>query len=127
MKIIVVIGDDVGNHDERYLAPDNTTDDQILDQLENFLKTFNSTLRPGESARHIVDVYEDEDADYEYFPPLFPHKWGKTNLVTVMSGRSSYDTYRCEKCGITGKRYSLGGDVRRDDKYNKQKYEYCIP
>jgi hypothetical protein len=41
---------------------------------------------------------------------LLKHVWEKTNLVTVMKGRVSYDTYQCERCGMTGKRFGLGRD-----------------
>lgn len=35
------------------------------------------------------------------------HQWEKTNLTTLGggNGRSTYDTYRCTACGLTGKMY----------------------
>ena len=35
------------------------------------------------------------------------HVWDKTNLVTIVKGRKSYDTVVCKGCGIKGKRYNM--------------------
>lgn len=35
------------------------------------------------------------------------HQWEKQNLVTL-GQKKSYDLYKCKRCGITGKVYTLG-------------------
>jgi len=81
------------------------------------LETFNATLRHGEQPREFVRV-EIKANDV----PL-RHQWHKTNLVTIMKGRDNYDTYRCELCGITAKRYGVG-DIVPDKK--KDFYKSCV-
>ncbi len=79
---------------------------------------FNRTLRPNELARTLVRV-EALSAESA------AHDWQKTNLVTVQHGRSLYDTYRCTECGITGKRYGLGGEILRDSQFKSRGYADC--
>ncbi len=79
---------------------------------------FNKTLRPGELARELVSVEELPDEPVA-------HGWQKTNLVTVQRGSSMYDTYRCTQCGITGKRYGLSGEVKRDSIFKSPGYADC--
>jgi hypothetical protein len=59
-------------------------------------------------------------------PILTEHDWEKTNLVTVSDRSGLYDTMRCKCCGITGKRFGLGPDVRRDPKFKAERYLKCI-
>lgn len=86
------------------------------------LERFNETLRPGEEPRRLLSVEELHEGDPrregDYPLPPLRHLWRKTNLVTQMnkSGRGSFDAYRCEDCGATGKRFTLGGDVVLDKK-----------
>jgi hypothetical protein len=81
---------------------------------------FNNTLRPYEKPREFVDLKVVDDRKL--------HDWGKTNLITVVKGGRSYDTMKCEVCGITGKRFGLGTmGVKRDTRYKAEKYEYCNP
>ena len=124
MNIVAVISNDRGKYEERYTVPYGTDDDTIWDCVEGIINNFNNTLRPGELPRTVVEIYED-DFPYEHAYPLAQHDWQKSNLVTIMKGHSSYDTYKCSKCGITGKRYGLGGSVRRDKKYTAEKYNGC--
>lgn len=42
------------------------------------------------------------------------HDFRKTNLVTIMRGKQSYDTYACKYCGATAKRYGLDPDFILD-------------
>jgi hypothetical protein len=113
---------------EYFIIPDNATDEDIWDELNAVIKQFNATLRPYEVPRQVVNIYEIDPIDPSRCTILFKHDWSKTNLVTKMDGRmSSYDEYKCERCGITGRRYGLGGVVRRDNKYKNEKYESCTP
>lgn len=83
------------------------------------LRRFNATLRPGEKERELLDVVIIDAQEQE-------HNWHKTNLVTIMDRNGSYDAYRCQRCGITAKRFGLG-EIIRDQKYKAEKYRRCIP
>lgn len=85
---------------------------------EEVIKNFNKTLRPSERERVLVAAMELEEKSR-------PHSWVKSNLVTKIDKQGQYDSYRCETCGITGKRRSLGGYVTRDKKFKANKYEFC--
>ena len=89
-----------------------------LELGEEVIANFNRTLRPGEVPRVVVRVEEGGEGRLR-------HRWRKTNLVTVMGGRrgGSWDEYRCEDCGVTGKRYTLGGDVQLDSRRKKHLLE----
>lgn len=41
----------------------------------------------------------------------FKHEWSKKNLVTQMKGSLSYDTMRCNKCGLEKKCFGLSRDL----------------
>lgn len=101
---------------EEYYIEDSIDPKEYADGLIAF---FNSTLRPGEAARELVDVkilsYENRNK----------HSWEKTNLATKRNKYGYHDTYRCSKCGITGKLYGIGGDVIRDKRFEDLKYEFC--
>jgi hypothetical protein len=87
---------------------------------EEMIANFNNTLWPGERPRFVVQT-EVLDTD-----SIKDHDWGKTNLVTIIKGSQSYDTCRCNRCGITGKRFGLGAMIRRDAKYRSDlKYARC--
>jgi len=89
---------------------------------EAMIASFNRTLRPSEKPRKLLLLVEAEPA-----PAKLPaHQWEKTNLFTKRHGSRYYDTYRCRKCGVTGKRYGLGGSVTLDSKYRAKKYQHCI-
>jgi hypothetical protein len=129
MKIVVTITDNSSRNewDEFYMLPDGVDDDTVWDIMEKELTKFNTTLRSNESPRTIMEINEDDSINESYCGILIQHEWRKTNLVTLMDGRSSYDTVACEKCGITGKRYGLGiSGVHRDKKYQSIKYGTCI-
>lgn len=53
------------------------------------------------------------------------HDWRKTNLVTQRGRDGLFDSFRCHRCGVTGKRYTLGGGVFRDSRYQAEKYNTC--
>lgn len=80
---------------------------------------FNSTLHPGEKPRELVRVEVHGDVDPQ------EHAWSKTNLTTLyMRGRPA-DLIKCQRCGITGKRYWLGGPIHRDSAYRAKVYARC--
>jgi len=86
----------------------------------NTIANFNASLRSGERPRTVVDVIIlGESENYE-------HTWEKSNLVTIVKGGRMYDTARCTRCGVTGKRYSLSGTVTLDPKFKAAKYAQCI-
>lgn len=72
---------------------------------------FNATLRPGESARTIVSVFEGSTLA----EPKTEHTWMKTNLTTLERNGRVFDTARCSVCGITSKRFGLGSHTRDAD------------
>lgn len=37
-----------------------------------------------------------------------------------------YDTYKCERCKVTGKRFRLEDRITLDLKYKADKYKFCI-
>lgn len=78
---------------------------------------FNKSIRKGEKLRELVKVLGVSD-----LPP--DHDWRKTNLVTISGRNGMYDTYKCEVCGITGKRFGLGR-ISRDAKFQAEKYRFC--
>lgn len=52
------------------------------------------------------------------------HVWDKTNLVTIVKGRRSYDTVVCKGCGIKGKRYNFH-EVAVDGRVKASKITSC--
>ncbi len=84
------------------------------------IKNFNSTLHPHEMRRELVRV-RGGGIDF------FEHDWEKRNLFTVCGKEGMYDVYGCTVCGITGKRFGLGGRIVRDKKYKSDKYKFCKP
>ena len=88
---------------------------------KDIIDYFNSTLHPGESARVFIEaeIIDEETGDPE-------HSWNKTNSVTIVKGSTNYDTVKCSRCGVTGKRYGLGrGTINFDRKFKPKVYERC--
>lgn len=85
---------------------------------EDMIDRFNQTLRPGESPRKLLGV-EIISGDRE------KHRWEKQNLVTKKGKLGYYDSMECTNCGITGKRYTLGGNIIKDTKYKAKIYDNC--
>lgn len=84
------------------------------------IKNFNDTLQEGEMPRkfHFVRVMKQDTKK--------DHTWRKQNLSTIIIGRGvSYDEYKCERCGVTGKRHGLGGDVVIDRAFKAKVYQRC--
>lgn len=116
MKFTVYVRDSSGRlWDEKY---DKAVEDPMLWALDTVDK-FNASLRPGELPREIVTVHID-DAD----APL-PHEWRKVSMATRNMGLRSYDAYKCDRCGVTGKRFGLATYIKIDSKFRLKKYQNC--
>ena len=102
---------------ENYNISDNETPFQwAIETVEKF----NKTLKTGENPRELVDV----EIIREKSDPF--HYWEKVNFVTIVEKNGkSYDKYKCNNCGITGKRYGLSQNIERDRKYKAKIYETC--
>ena len=86
------------------------------------IEQFNMTLRPNESPREVLEVATVGPSEYDLHEA---HDWGeKENLVTVQGRDGSlYDTYRCQKCGTTGKRFGVEERIVPDNP--SKAYKYC--
>jgi hypothetical protein len=114
-KIRATIKDITGQWEEDFEIED---DQDAIGFMREILVNFNDTLREGEPPRSLVSVKVlGEDASPTN------HDWEKSNLVTVKKGGRCYDTYRCKRCGITGKRFGFGGAIKHDRKF-RSKYHY---
>lgn len=83
------------------------------------LNKFNATLHAGELARIFVGI---QILERNTRPD---HNWEKTNLVTIISKGKSYDAAKCKVCGITSKRFGIGGGYVRDPKFADSLYSRC--
>lgn len=86
--------------------------------MNRILDNFNSSLRQGENKRILISVEEIGEGTAQ-------HKWVKTSGATIQGAYGLYDKYKCKICGITGKRYGIGSEVKRDSKYKAKCYENC--
>jgi len=122
MKFICVVTDERGeNCEETYDKPTISSIEAARSYSEQTINNFNSSLRPGELPRRLVDVRTADQKDKGHSP----HSWEKTNLVTqVVNGGPSFDTARCSVCKITARRYGLGG-YTRDQQYKAKGFESC--
>lgn len=101
---------------EEYDIADN---ENATSYMTNIINNFNNTLRPGEKPRTLIATEEVSENGIQQ------HQYEKTNLVTIQGRNGMYDTCKCRICGVTGKRYGLGGTVIRDSKYKAKCYENC--
>jgi len=84
------------------------------------IQQFNNSLRPYEVAREIVSVNIIDSHSIK------DHDFVKKNLFTKRTrGGGTFDEMECKRCGITGKRYTLGGHVRYDKKFRPEIYKRC--
>jgi hypothetical protein len=97
----------------------DTDTDSPEQWAKDTIKHFNRTRRPGELRRTVLAV------DVLDLVSIRDHKYEKTNLVTKSDSGGVYDTVKCGRCGITGKRYGLGSYITRDRKYKAEKYLRC--
>ena len=112
-KFKIIVENDRHRWEEEYDKPVPDARDWAAKTIERY----NNTLYHGDLPRRLIDVIITDEISEE-------HQWEKTNLVTVMSRGSNYDTARCRRCGITAKRLGLG-DYVRDPKYKAKKYKKC--
>jgi hypothetical protein len=103
----------VESYDQPYLE----TEAEVRNWAHRTIERFNATLRPGEKPRDLLEVtISDEPSDN--------HSWEKTNLVTISDKDGLYDTAQCTVCGITARRYGLGG-YTRDTKFRAGVFDSC--
>jgi hypothetical protein len=108
-------------------SPENNWNEEYDVECKNaeeygteLINSFNDTLRPGEKPRKLLEVTVIDNKSVEH------HEWYKTNITTIVKkGGMCYDTQKCSKCGITGKRYGLSEMVKRDAKYKAKIYQRC--
>lgn len=114
------VGESLSNAwEEDYNRAEIANAEQAIAWAQDTIAGFNASLRPGELARVVVGVRMGAGK------AELPHKWRKSNLVMVMGERGgpSFDTYKCERCEATGKRYGLGDNITLDKKFKGQ--EFC--
>lgn len=89
----------------------------------DIIKWFNDTLRPHETKRVFVRCEIIGEV-----PPA-EHKWFKVTAMTqATTGQRHgqfYDAMKCERCGVTGKRFGLGTYVKLDSKWRRKAYRRC--
>jgi len=84
------------------------------------IKSFNDSLRPGESPRSFVGGIEIIDEGTKH------HKWTKQNLGTKADHRGTFDLMKCAECGCTGRRYGLGElGIKRSAEFKAKKWVTC--
>jgi|SRR5271157_554035 len=123
MRFICIIqhaSEDDPAWEESYDIHDIRTLDKARVWAERLVQDFNNTLRPHEQLRKLVDVIA-EGVGTEGSA----HDWEKTNAITRKDRLGIYDTMRCRKCGITGKRFGLNSHTTIDNKFRAKKYKTC--
>lgn len=98
---------------------DIADDEDATSYMTKVINNFNNTLRPNEKPRTLIGIEEVGEKGIQQ------HQYEKTNLVTISGRDGMYDTCKCSICGVTGKRYGIGGIVKRDSKYKAKCYENC--
>ena len=112
----------VVNYEDAQLNEEDWIEDSWLSCTpEKVIDDFNSFIYPGQRRRELIAAIPLKDNLKK------THSWEKSNLVTQIKGGSIYDSYKCEKCGITGKRFGFCGSVILDSKYKADKYKFCNP
>lgn len=103
---------------ETYTIDDST---DPTDYANSLIDSFNRTLRVDESPRELVSVEVTKLSSVVGHN----HDWEKQNLITIVKSGNAYDIMKCSRCNVTGKRYGIGGEVRRDSKYKAKIYNTC--
>ncbi len=103
---------------ENYDQEEVNTPEEAETWCKDLMDNFNSTLRPYDHVRKFVRVEIVGES-------VKKHQWRKINAITISRGGSYYDIYECSKCGITGKRYGIGGGITLDRKFKAKKYANC--
>lgn len=104
-------------YDKRGIG-DNGNVQQAQDWAFELVKHYNATLRPGESPRELLST--------EIVGTSTEHDWYKrTDGMSVSFRGRMVDLFECSKCGVTGKKGSLAGSIKRDSKFKGKKYAIC--
>jgi hypothetical protein len=95
---------------EEFSSPNVETEEQAKGYMAGHIRSFNASLWKGELPRELLEVTMVGPSE------SYPHEWGKSNLITIIEeGSRPYDTYRCFRCGATGKRYGLDPTITPDN------------
>lgn len=87
---------------------------------KDMVKMFNDMLCPGEERRSLLAVEVIDRSNGRF------HRWVKrTDGMSVMFRGSVVDMMRCERCGITGKRFGVRDKVVIDSRYRGKAYSEC--
>lgn len=104
---------------ESYDRHEVTTKEEALAYGKQTVEYFNSTLRPGERAREVLDARIVGEGEVGR-----SHKWRKQNLYTLADHHGNFDKVKCELCEVTARRYGISHIVRQTP-YRAKKYQYC--
>lgn len=103
---------------EEYDCPTITTLEQAEVWAVALIAQFNVTCRPSERKRKLLKT--------EIVGVSTAHVWVKRTAGMSVEFRGRLvDLMYCAECGVTGKRYGLGGSPKRDSKYRAKKYAEC--
>ena len=86
-------------------------------EAEEIVAYFNATLKPKESPRELLAVRELLGGDKHP-----SHQWEKQNAITKIEKGRVFDVYKCNICGVTGKRFGLSEEIKLDAKYKTKRY-----
>jgi hypothetical protein len=107
------------DYDKNGIGDNGGNVQQAEDWAFQLIKRFNETCRPGEYHRELLSTELLGTSTLQ-------HDWYKrTDGMSVNFKGRLVDLFECRKCGITGKRLSLGSSIRRDSKYRGKKFESC--
>lgn len=110
-RITAVIRD-VESRVEHVEVLDDMPEGDPQEIVEKLVQQFNSSLRPNEPARELVRI-ESTGRSQE-------HCWVKTSIYMTETAQGDiYDTYRCEQCGATGRRYGCSGRPVLDPRFKR--------
>ncbi len=118
MKFKIKVKNSRTSWEEEYVE-NLASEDEIDIFASGLIANYNATLRPGEEPREYLD-YKVIDKD------LKNHNWEKQNYFTKIDRNGcQYDEYKCTRCGITGKRFTLDGNIVPNKQFKAKKYKYC--
>ena len=88
---------------------------------EEIVAWFNSALKPNESGRKLLCV--EVVGDCKNVELL---AWEKDiKGMSVYFRGSCVDIMYCKRCGITGKKFGLSGNIKIDSKFKKKVFRKC--
>ncbi len=115
MRFVITVTDGKTEWEEEYNK--NTTDPERWGR--NIIECFNKTLCTYEKPRKFLKVRILSEDNIK-------HEWAKrTDGMSVSFRGQVADIMYCTRCRITGKRFGLNPDVKRDSKYRAKKYQTC--